>query len=187
MIGVLQGDDAAARAVLIAPEAQRHLQRHFHRSGTAVGIEDVRQAGRRVFYQTQREVFGGLVGATGENHLIQSIGLRLDRRHDPGVAMTMGDHSPGRDRIKQSAMPGLEPGALRTIDAWHVRRQRMLGEGMPDRGCHAKSALLKLAAKTDPKRPRTRGTICGRRPNRFTRPFSAMMLSLSSLASPMKA
>ena len=93
----------------------------------------MRQARRRNRDQAPRQVLRRLVGETGEDHLIELIGLRLDRVDDPGVAMAMGDHPPGGNRIQQTAMLGLKPRAFAAIHARHHRADGVLGEGMPYR------------------------------------------------------
>jgi len=40
------------------------------------------------------------MGEARENHLIELIDLLLDRLHDPGIAMAMGDHPPGGNGVQ---------------------------------------------------------------------------------------
>src|SRR5665213_3192822 len=145
------------------------------------------EAARRHGDQRPRQIFRRLMREAGEDHLVQRIGLALDGFHNPRVAMTMGDHPPGGDGIQQPAFVGFQPSALAVRHQGGVRRQGVLGEGMPDRRSHAKSAASKVLAKTAASRPGVKGSITGSRPSRFALPISAMIFSLSGLASPMKA
>src|SRR5262249_6640915 len=115
------------------------------------------------------------------------IGLTLDGLDDPGMTMTMGDHPPGGDRIQHPAIFGVQPGALAARHQSRIRDQRVLGEGVPDRRTHVKSPAAKFSANTVFNRAAVSGSTTGKRPRRFTLPISAMMVSLSTLASPMKA
>ena len=82
MIAVLQRDDARARFAAIAPEAQRHLDRHFDAGRAAVGIEHIVETRRRQRDEAPRQRFGRLMGEAGEDDLIESLRLIADRLHD---------------------------------------------------------------------------------------------------------
>src|SRR6185436_6723334 len=101
--------------------------------------------------------------------------------------MGMGDHPPGGNGVEHAAVRGVEPRALAARHQGCVRCQRMLGEGVPDRRTHVKSRAAKLSANTLFNWAEVNGWMMGNRPRRFTVPISAMMDSLSVLASPMKA
>jgi hypothetical protein len=71
---------------------------------------------------------------TGEDDLVQLVRLRLDRRDDPRMAVTVGHHPPRRDGVEDPASIGrLEPGPLPAHNGRHLAEHGMLGEGMPDR------------------------------------------------------
>ena len=60
----------------------------------------MRQGFGRDFDQRMGHIFGRLVGEACEHHLVQLIGLFLDRRYDGGMTMAMGDDPPGRNRVQ---------------------------------------------------------------------------------------
>ena len=164
----------------IAPVAQRHLQRHLDRGRAAVGEEHVRQAGRRDRQKRARNRFGGLVREAGENHLIELVGLRLDRGDDLRVAVAVRDDPPRRDGIEDApAVRRRQPCALGARDLQHVAFERVLREGMPKRRrtrwswpAHPKPedvAQWKLAAKAARSVAGSSGSRRGRRPEHLAR------------------
>ena len=76
VIAVLEREDAVARLAAIVPVAERHLERDLDRGGAAVGEEDMRKSGRRDRDEAARQLLGGSVREAGENHLVESVGLR---------------------------------------------------------------------------------------------------------------
>src|ERR1700722_3022271 len=138
------------------------------------------------------------MGMTGEDDLVELFGLLLNRAHDRRMAMAVGDHPPGGDRIDDAAaVGGKQISALAARDFHHVRLKRMLGERMPDRrrflrrrflGHHRPKSLgLNAAANASRNVLLFNGESGGSRPSRCTRPISQIALSLSGWLSPIKA
>ena len=93
----------------------------------------MRKPGGRDLDQPPRQVFGRLVGESGEDDLVVVLARRPDRLHDRRVAVAVGDDPPGGDGIEDARAVLLDQtGAVRLHDTLHRRFQRVLGEGMPD-------------------------------------------------------
>jgi hypothetical protein len=171
VIGALERKYAGALFGAMTPEAERHFQRDLHRGRSAIREKYVFEPRRRQRHQAPRELLRGLVREAGENHLIEAVGLVLDRLHDVRMTMAVGHDPPGRDGIEDApAIGGFQPcsGAFR--DQRRIRLYRMLRERMPDRGRrrHAascrKSSIRKCRAKVARSDGPVRGSRYGRRP-----------------------
>ncbi len=130
---VLHHHDPASGLTGMMEEAERHLQRHLDGGRSAVGIKDVPETGRRDIDERSGQRFGRFVGIFGEDDLVIVLTRRLNGLHDCRMPMPVGDHPPGRNRIKNPVAILIgEICAFRMDDALHRRLKRVLGEGMPD-------------------------------------------------------
>src|SRR4051794_2919969 len=103
------------------------------------------EPGRHQLNELTRERLGGLVSPTGEDDLIEPLGLLDDCPHDAGMAMAVSRHPPGGDRIDDPpAVRREEDGSLCVFDQRDRLIEAMLRKGVPDRRAHRKSSSSKL-------------------------------------------
>ncbi len=157
MIAMFKNEDAMARRGqtvqrAIVPVAERHLQRDFDRSRSAVGIEDM---GERVapfrtggeLDQATRNLFSGLMRVTGEDELVELPGLLRDGRSNAGMAMAVGRNPPAGDGVDQrAAVCQVQQGPFRTNDMRDGFVKAVLGKGVPYRGGHGETLRLAPAS-----------------------------------------
>ena len=131
---------------------------------------------------------------SGEDHLIEPVGLALDRFDDMRMVVAVRDHPPGRYRVEDAAaVRRLEPRALGGGDLDGRRLQRVLGEGVPDRRrvarCHVVASARKSARRKFPSNAArdvavSSGSRRGSQPSRRTPPISTMVRSESACSPP---
>ena len=135
VIGVLQREDAAARlrrdcAKSRAPSSARPRPR----SSRCRRRTRSRRPGGVIATSCRASSSAGSWVKPAKITWSSRSACALDRRHDARMAMAMGDHPPGRDRVEDApAVGGLEPRALARRDLDRLGLHRVLGEGMPDR------------------------------------------------------
>src|SRR4029077_859783 len=154
----------------------------------AVGKEHPRQIGRRDRDELRRQFFRRLMGKSGEDDLVEPLGLRLHGRDDFRVIVPMDIRPPGRNGVDDPlAGFGEQIGAFGAIDEDRVRKDRVLRKWMPNRRrAHAKSSRLKPRANTLSSASRSTRSSRGTRPRIRTPEKSAIVRMLSGLSSPTK-
>ena len=191
VIAVLERDDALARLADVAPVAERHLQRDLDRVEPLSEKKTCASPGGAIVEQAAREPLGRLVREAGEDHLVEPVRLRLDRRDDARMAVAVRDDPPRRDGVEDAA-------AVARLRARRLRRAAISIIS----GCSAccvkdarpgwrPRAVMSDVRRESPRggscgrRPRaasaaSSGSRCGRRPRRRTPPISAMVRSESA-------
>jgi hypothetical protein len=128
---------------------------------------------------------------SGEDDLVEGLGLPGDGYLDAWLRMAVGDDPPGGDGVDDpAAVGGKNCCAFAALDQRDLFAQSVLGEGVPDGDFPvivSKSAKSKFSANFWCSIFASIGSIQGRRPRRLTLPSRAIVASLSSFASPMKA
>ncbi len=118
MVGAVERDEAAAPGPPLLPvELERELERDLDRGGAVVAEEDALQPGGRDRDQLLGEAGRGLVRDAGERGVREAAGLRRERGHEPGVAVTEGGDVPARVGVEVAAPVEVEEArALGAID-----------------------------------------------------------------------
>ena len=100
VIAPFQHGEELPRSALINPVLVCNLESHFHRRGAVVGIEDLGLASESGCLQKALgKQYGGLMGCSGELHMVELQDLIGHCLCKLRTAVTMEIHPPGRDHV----------------------------------------------------------------------------------------
>ena len=108
VVGMFQSQHQGAFSSLIGVVLESHLEGNFYRNASGIRKEAVVQVTRKKFLELIRKFFYRLMGETAEHHMAETVSLFFDGSGQFRVFVAVDHTPPGRNRIDQFLVFGVE-------------------------------------------------------------------------------